>query len=404
MPGNKLSTVAKRWLWRLPVLRTILARLDRLEFQVATLLQRLGELEKDERRHTDSGNLEAALAIGEQWERWLELLAAINDEELLLRVLIGYQQLVGRLAFAKEERATRFFYQVHKLGYSVLPVGYESPVPQVNAIPPWVWQQRFDLTPGFSMDAERQWAVLERIAPWASELADTPLETAEGYCWANGAFGPAEAAVYYGIIREFRPSRILEVGAGYSTLVALRGVERNGSGVVEAVDLYPRPFLRQLKGLTRLWERPVQEVPLVHFERLGQNDVLFIDSSHVAATGSDVNFLFFQVLPRLRPGVLVHFHDIFLPWEYPEPWVKERRIFYNEQYLLLAFLMFNDAFEVLVASRFLTMTDEDRFRKLFPFLPWIKACSFWLRRKDPNGGNAGSGWAVEAEVEGAKLR
>jgi hypothetical protein len=125
----------------------------------------------------------------------------------------------------------------------------------------------------------------------------------------------------------------------------------------------------------------VQQVPLAHFARLKSNDILFIDSSHVCTAGSDVNFLVFEVLPRLEPGVLVHFHDIFLPWDYPEPWIKERRIFYNEQYLLLAFLMFNDAFEVLVASRFLTMTDEDRFRRLFPFLPWIKACSFWLRRR-----------------------
>jgi predicted O-methyltransferase YrrM len=372
---------AKRWVWRLPVLRNVLARLDRLEAEVATLSSRLEQTQQPHPKAKKDSDLEVAVGIGEHWEAWAERLGGTLEEEQLCRLLLGYQQLVGRLAFAQESRAARFFAAAQRAGYSLVPANYESPIPMVDALPPWIWQHRYDKTPGFAMDPERQWELLERLAPWARELAETPLEAEEGYFWANGAFGPAEAVVYYGMIREFKPRRVLEVGAGYSTLVALQAASRNGTTTVEAVDPHPRPFLRSLPGLSRLWDRPVQQVPLAHFERLKSNDILFIDSSHVCTAGSDVNFLVFEVLPRLEPGVLVHFHDIFLPWDYPEPWIKDRRIFYNEQYLLLAFLMFNDAFEVLVASRFLTMTDEDRFRRLFPFLPWVKACSFWLRRR-----------------------
>jgi hypothetical protein len=111
-------------------------------------------------------------------------------------------------------------------------------------------------------------------------------------------------------------------------------------------------------------------------------DKLFIDSSHTCETGSDVNRIFFDILPRLRAGVWIHFHDIFLPWDYPREWVIDQKIFWNEQYLLMAFLMFNEWFEVALANRYLLREHFEKLQQAFPFLPtWDKGASFWIRRK-----------------------
>ncbi|MGC8915620.1 class I SAM-dependent methyltransferase [Thermogutta sp.] len=373
----------KAVIWNLPVLRSILRRLDTLERQVAALAEGVNQITAAAPPVSpkEETALDALLLTAKQWEGFAQELERTLPEQELLSLLWSLQSLVGKLAFAREERSRKFFYGTQKLGFSLVPVTYESPVPRVDAIPPWVWRHRFDLTPAFRLPTAPQWELLERIAHWGEEMSTTPEEAESGYFWKNNAFGPVEAVIYHCMIREFKPRRVLEVGAGYSTLVAVKAAAMNGTTRVEAVDPYPRPFLRNCPGVFRLWERPVQDVPLSNFERLEANDILFVDSSHVCATGSDVNFIVFEVLPRLKPGVLVHFHDIFLPWEYPEPWLKELRIFYNEQYLLLAFLMFNEAYEALLATRLLTMENEERIRKLFPFLPWIKACSFWMRRK-----------------------
>ena len=132
----------------------------------------------------------------------------------------------------------------------------------------------------------------------------------------------------------------------------------------------------------------MQDLPLEIFAPLEAGDVLFVDSSHVLAIGSDVQHLVLRVLPRLSPGVVVHFHDIFLPAEYPREWVLERFRFWNEQYALHAFLAFNDAYRVLWAGHFLHLTQPDALRRAFsgyrsaavvrgrPSLPG----SFWIRR------------------------
>jgi hypothetical protein len=88
-----------------------------------------------------------------------------------------------------------------------------------------------------------------------------------------------------------------------------------------------------------------------------------------------------EVLPRLKPGVLIHFHDIFLPWEYPESWIKEKKLFWNEQYLVLAFLIFNDTFEVLLAHYYLSREYLGHLRRAFPWAPSVGGGSLWLQRR-----------------------
>jgi hypothetical protein len=176
------------------------------------------------------------------------------------------------------------------------------------------------------------------------------------------------------MIRHFLPGRILEVGSGYSTLAARLAK----AGRLECIEPFPQPWLHRVAD--RLIVSPVQDVPLSEFESLEANDILFIDSTHVAKIGSDVVFVFLQVLPRLKAGVVVHVHDIFLPFETPRSWVKDLLIFWNEQYLLGAYLAHNRDWEVLAANHWLGRTQPEAMLRLFPMADPPGGSSFWMRR------------------------
>jgi hypothetical protein len=184
-------------------------------------------------------------------------------------------------------------------------------------------------------------------------LPDTPeLDT---FYTGNTQFSGLDCRALFVLLRAWQPARLIEVGSGYSSLL-IANVNRRWLGRamdVTCIEPYPRPFLeRAIAGLTRLDRRKVQDVPLATFSALKAGDVLFIDSSHVAKTGSDVNYLYFEVLPRLARGVLVHVHDIFLPHDYPPAWVIDENRSWNEQYVLRALLLGGRAFEVVFGSAY----------------------------------------------------
>ena len=166
----------------------------------------------------------------------------------------------------------------------------------------------------------------------------------------NSQFSWLDARALFVLLREWAPKRLIEVGSGFSTLLTADVNRRffDDSMNVTCIDPYPRAFLRAgVPGVTRLIEEKVQDVALDEFAALQADDILFIDSSHVAKTGSDVNFLYFEILPRLASGVRVHIHDIFLPHDYPREWVLGENRSWNEQYLLRALLMHSTAFRVV---------------------------------------------------------
>jgi len=184
------------------------------------------------------------------------------------------------------------------------------------------------------------------------------------------------------MIRHFQPRLTIEVGGGFSSLVLGQAAEKNKNSGVICIEPFPREFLRNgFPGLQLLIEKKVQDISLEFFSQLTSGDMLFIDSSHTVKIGGDVNYLFLEVLPRLNPGVIVHVHDIFLPFEYRRDWVLDELRFWTEQYLLQAFLTFNSDFEVLLANYCLSYYHEDQLRAAFPDLHrWIGG-SFWMRRK-----------------------
>ena len=166
----------------------------------------------------------------------------------------------------------------------------------------------------------------------------------------NSQFGWLDCRALFVLLRKWRPSRIIEVGSGFSSLL-MADVNRrffDSKCDITCIEPFPRPFLKAgVQGINGLIEKKIQDVPLGLFESLGTGDILFIDSTHVSKTGSDVNYLFFEVLPRLKPGVHIHIHDIFLPNEYPKEWVLDENRSWNEQYLLRALLMYSCAFKVV---------------------------------------------------------
>jgi hypothetical protein len=176
-------------------------------------------------------------------------------------------------------------------------------------------------------------------------------QTLEHFYTQNSQFSWLDARALFCFLRHWQPARVVEVGSGYSTLL-LRDIQRRflPNLQIQCIEPYPRAFLRNPSFGVELIQQPVQRVPMHVFESLGANDLLFIDSSHVCKTGSDVNHLFFNVLPRLKPGVRIHVHDVFLPFEYPKNWVLEENRSWNEQYLLQALLMYSNAFEVVFGN------------------------------------------------------
>jgi len=191
------------------------------------------------------------------------------------------------------------------------------------------------------------------------------------------AFESVDAEVLYAMIRGSKPARVLEIGSGWSTLLSLRALEANRAesggdpaARLTAIEPYPHAFVRDAIAarpeLAEMLDEQVQGLPLDLFSSLGAGDILFIDSSHVLRIGSDVQYEFLEILPRLRPGVLVHVHDIFLPGEYPRDWVfgPEHR-FWNEQYLLQAYLIGNARTEVVWGSSWMHRRHPEALEKAF---------------------------------------
>jgi predicted O-methyltransferase YrrM len=205
--------------------------------------------------------------------------------------------------------------------------------------------------PGVDLAEEQQLALAARLRPL---LADTVA--AQRYVAGNRMFGPADAAVYRAMLADLRPRHVIEVGSGYSTAVALDEADSNPelSGLeITCIEPFPERLLGIIKESDRkrltLLRQPVQDVDAAAYQRLGRNDVLFVDSTHVVKAGSDVVWIFLHVLPTLAPGVVVHVHDVFWPFEYPARWLQQRRD-WTEAYLLHAFLAGNANWEILFFS------------------------------------------------------
>jgi hypothetical protein len=281
-----------------------------------------------------------------------------------------------------------------RCGFHVTPVHFYEPIPEIQALPETIWNEPSKLT-GINMNDAGQLQLLrEQFPKYRNEYEQFPIDpTGEvgRFYLNNGLFDGVDALTAYCIIRHFQPRLIIEVGSGFSSLITAEAVRRGNHTKLICIEPFPREFLRRgFPGLDSLIEKKVQDVDLEFFSQLEDGDVLFIDSSHTVKIGGDVNYLFLEVLPRLKPGVIVHVHDIFFPFEYRRDWVMQQFRFWTEQYLLQAFLSFNSEFEVLLANSYLGLYHAEELRATFPTSPWWQdsrtdtpdgGTSFWMRRR-----------------------
>jgi predicted O-methyltransferase YrrM len=277
-----------------------------------------------------------------------------------------------------------------KLGFYLIPRTFYGPIPDTRTLPDELWKRHSQLI-GIDMRPQAQLALMGELAErYGGEygiLPSQPTDDPRQYYYRNVLYGPADAELAYGLVRKHAPRRLIEVGSGNSTMLLAQAVRRNNAETgcecrYTVIDPYARPVVAAgIPGVSELIRKPIQHVPLDVFAQLGEGDILFIDSSHVLKVGSDVAYQFLEVLPRLNAGVLVHFHDIFLPAEYHRDWVMKRRRFWNEQYILQTFLTYNDHFEVLWGSYYMKLYHLDALRRAFPSVrPWEEPASFWIRK------------------------
>jgi len=242
---------------------------------------------------------------------------------------------------------------------------------------------------GIDWNIPGQLNILESFT-FSQELLSLPKEKSQQdssleFYLNNGSFVSGDAEYWYQIIRTIKPKKIFEVGSGNSTLLAVRAINENNKedpGYIcehVCIEPYEMPWLEKT-GVSVI-RRKVEELELSFFSQLQENDILFIDSSHIIRPQGDVLFEYLEVLPSLNKGVIVHIHDIFSPKNYPKEWLTDQVLFWNEQYLLEAFLSHNSSWKIIGALNFLHHNHHEAFKSVAPFLsPEREPGSFYIQK------------------------
>lgn len=241
------------------------------------------------------------------------------------------------------------------------------------------------------LNEDEQWNLLGKFKEFYSDLKFNETKTnGLQYYYENETYSYSDAIFLYSMIRNFSPGKIIEVGSGFSSAVMTDTNRLYFDSKIEIVHVEPYPYhLRQAYGddyvKLNLIEKKVQHVSLDVFQSLKVNDILFIDSTHVSKTGSDLNYIIFNVLPSLQPGVFIHFHDVFYPFEYPEASVMDQKFHkngfgWNEIYMLRAFLMNNNDYKIVAFNTLLEEKDEGWFAENMPLCLKNKGGSIWLKK------------------------
>jgi len=241
--------------------------------------------------------------------------------------------------------------------------------------------------PGINFNDDEQLKILNNFN-YNYELIKFPLEKASDdltYCYNYGAFLYGDSEYLYNMIRHFKPRKMIEIGSGHSTLMAIKAIEKNKSESIDydcehiCIEPYECKWLEE-KGI-RVIRAKVETLDLTIFKKLQENDILFIDSSHIIRPQGDVLFVYLEILPILNKGVICHFHDIFTPKDYLNEWFGEK--LWNEQYLLEAFLSLNKEYRIIGATNYLSHKYPEKFASKCPIYArqlGREVASFWIKR------------------------
>ncbi len=266
---------------------------------------------------------------------------------------------------------------------------YYSPIPLADDVRTYVKSRQLEGEPlGIELNEQAQYELLDEYARFYEELPFPEKQTiGHRYYYDNDWFGYSDAIFLYCFLRKRKPKKIIEVGSGYSSAVTLDTVDRFFSQRPEITFIDPYP-VRLLSLLTegdqehvRLIDQKIQDVPVDLLLTLESGDLLFIDSSHVVKCGSDLQMLLFEILPRLKPGVFVHFHDVFYPFDYPSEWLEEGR-YWNEAYFLRAFLSYNSAWRIEFFNTFVNHRFAELITATMPLCRNNLGGSLYIQRKE----------------------
>lgn len=289
------------------------------------------------------------------------------------------------------------FYQLFTKPYSLDPFlsfappgHFYSPIPDLKFVEKHkttLFARQIKEIPGVRVNGEEQSELIRQFSSYYGELPFKEYKS-EGlrYYFENPFFSYGDAIILYSMLRHYRPQRVIEIGSGYSSAVMLDTNDLFFGKDIKITFVEPHPerlySLLQTEegtGKNKIILDMVQNVPLDLFATLKANDILFIDSSHVAKIGSDVVHLLANVLPSLNNGVIIHFHDIFWPFEYPEEWIREGRA-WNEDYFIRAFLQFNHTFKIVFFNSYLAIHHMDVFQEYLPLFLRNTGGSLWIQK------------------------
>lgn len=265
---------------------------------------------------------------------------------------------------------------------------YYSPIPSKQEVDAYIAARKSpsNQIAGIAMNEQRQYELLAEYARFYNDIPFPETQTSEHrYYYQNIWFSYSDAIFLYCFLRKHLPKRIIEVGSGFSSAVMLDTIDAVFSERPDVTFIEPYPD--RLMGLLRqadqeqvsILDKKIQDVPLDAFSTLEQGDLLFIDSSHVVKCGSDLQFILFEVLPILKPGVYVHFHDVFHPFDYPAEWLEEGR-YWNENYFLRAFLSYNSQWSIQFFMTFMHHTHDGFIKEKMPLCSNNTGGGLYLQR------------------------
>ena len=268
-------------------------------------------------------------------------------------------------------------------GLEVTPSNFYSNTPSVDDIN-GSFEYEGDKLPYLDdqvFDDEYMVKFLDELSKYSTEFspeASGDIDSPKSFFWENPLFSFSDAMAYYSMIRFAKPKRILEIGSGWSTLIANQAMKKNGFGEIISIEPYPPDFLEKIPKLKTCYKTKVQEQSIELFnDTLQDGDILFIDSTHTVKTGSDCLYLYLTILPKIEANIMIHVHDIFLPAAMPPSWALEKHIYWTEQYLLFAYLLNNKDNMVCFGSNYHDLLNKEKLDQ-------------FMQEKYPSGG--GSLW------------
>jgi hypothetical protein len=270
-------------------------------------------------------------------------------------------------------KPTRMYklYKAAKENCFVPPGHFYSPdvnVKEVKKDENRIWDNSKEIQ-GVNLNSSEQINLIKEFEQYYNDIpfSDEEKDTLR-YYFKNTYYSYSDAIMLYSFIRHYQPQNIIEIGSGFSSAVML---DTKDIFKLDTTITFIEPYPIRLKSLLtaqdknsyKIIETGVQAVPLDEYRKLTKGDILFIDSTHVSKTGSDVNHIIFEILPILQSGVLVHFHDVFSSFEYPKNWVYEGRS-WNEDYILRAFLMNNNSYSIKMFTHYLHTHHKESFKNM----------------------------------------